>query len=93
MLKKLQLMKIVKFTVITKKKKGLLELPPITEPQFTKILNVSKKNSPKMELGMSFIPTPKQNIPELENDIFQFTKKLRLTHHYRKSNTVDESIV
>ena len=29
----------------------------------------------------------------LENDIFQFTRKIRLTNHYWNSNIVDESIV
>ena len=46
-----------------------------------------------LKLGLSFTPTPKQNIAELENDIFQFTTKLRLTCHYRNSNIADESIV
>ena len=78
MLKKLQLMKTVKSTVITKKRLSLL--PPITQPQYKKILNLS--NVPLTQdqidifkLGLSFIPTLKQNIAELENDIFQFTRK------------------
>ena len=45
-----------------------------------------------LKLGLSFTPTPKQNIAELENDISQFTKKIRLTYHYRNNNIVDKSI-
>ena len=36
-----------------------------------------------LKLGLSFMPTPKSNIAELEADIFDFIKKLRLTHHFR----------
>ena len=66
-------------------------------PKSTKILNLSnvpltQDETDILKLGLSFTPTPKHNIPELENDIFQFTKKLRLTYHYRNSNVVDESI-
>ena len=88
-------MKTVKFTVISKK--TTIELPSIAQPQSTKILNLSnvpltQDETDILKLGLSFTPTPKHNIPELENDIFQFTKKLRLTYHYRNSNVVDESI-
>ena len=74
-------MKTVKFTVITKKER-LSQLPPITQPQSTKILNLSNVPLTQdeidiLKLGLSFTPTPKQNIVELENDIFQFTRKLR----------------
>ena len=94
--KKLQLMKIVKSTVITKKR--LSQLPPITQPQFTKILSLSnvpltQDEIDNLKLGLSFIPAPKQNIAELENDIFWFTRKLRLTYHYRNNIILDESIV
>ena len=63
-----------------------------------KILNLSnvpltQEEINILKLGLSFIPTPKQNIAELENDIFQFTRKLQLIYHYRNSNIVDESIV
>ena len=75
MLKKPQLMKTAKFTVITKKR--LSQLPPTTQPQSTKILNLSnvpltQDEIEVLKLGLSFTPTPKQNIAELENDIFQF---------------------
>ena len=39
------------------------------------------------------MPTPKSNIPELESDIFDFIRKLRLTYHFRNSIYHDESIV
>ena len=42
---------------------------------------------------LSTILRLKQNIADFENDIFQFTGKLRLTDHYQNSNIVDESIV
>ena len=90
-----QPMKTVKFTVITKKQ--LSQLAPITQPQSTKILNLSnvplshdEKDILKLEL--SFTTTPKQNIGKREK-IFQFPRKLRLTYHYRNSNIVNEAIV
>ena len=48
---------------------------------FTKILNLSnvvltQEEIDILKLGLSFTPTPKQNIAELENDIFQFCRKL-----------------
>ena len=46
-----------------------------------------------LKLGLSFTPTPKSNIPELEADIFDFIRKLRLTYHFRNSIYHNESIV
>ena len=46
-----------------------------------------------LKLGLSFTPTPKSNIPELEADIFDFIRKLRLTYHFCNSTYHDESIV
>ena len=46
-----------------------------------------------LKFGLSFMPTPKSNIPELEADIFDFIRKLRLTYHFRNSIYHDESIV
>ena len=43
--------------------------------------------------GLSFTPTSESNIPELEADIFDFIRKLRLTYHFRNSTYHDESIV
>ena len=90
-----QRMETAKFTVITKK---LPLLPLTTKPQSTKILNVSNVQLTQdeidiLKLGLSFTPTPKRNIAELKNDIFQFTRKLRLTKHYQNNNFVGESIV
>ena len=71
-------MKTVKLTVITKKR--LSQLPPITQLQSTKILNLS--NIPLtqdeidiLKLGLSFTLTPKQNIAQLENDVHKKTHK------------------
>ena len=63
-----------------------------------KVINVSNipLSSNKfnvLKLGLSFTPTPKSDIPELEPDIFDFIKKLRLTYHFRNSTYHDESIV
>ena len=68
------------------------------QPQSTKILNLSNVPLTQdeidiLKLGLSFTPTSKQNKAELENYIFQFTRKLRLIYHYQNSNIVDESIV
>ena len=46
-----------------------------------------------LKLGLSFTPTPKSNILELEADIFDFIRKLRLTYHFRNSIYHNESIV
>ena len=46
-----------------------------------------------LKLGLSFTPTLKSNIPELEADSFDFIRKLRLTYHFRNSIYHDESIV
>ena len=56
-------------------KQRLSQLPPITQPQSTKILNLSnvpltQDETDILKLGLSFTPTPKQNIAELENEIF-----------------------
>ena len=79
-------------------KKRLSQLPPVTQLQSTRILNLS--NLPLTEneidilnLGLSFTQTPKKNITKPENDVFHFTRKLRSTDHYQNSNIVDESIV
>ena len=43
---------------------------------------------------MSFCPTPSSSdVFELNNDIFEFTRKLRLRYHFRNNNEVDPSIV
>ena len=39
------------------------------------------------------MPTPPQNIPDLEYDLYQFPRKLRLAYHYRNSDFQDVSLV
>ena len=46
-----------------------------------------------LKLGLSFMPTPPQNIPDLEYNLYQFSRKLRLTYHFRNSNFQDVSLV
>ena len=93
MLKKLHVMKIFKFTVITKER--LSQLPLIMQPQSMKILNVplTQDKIDILKVRKSFTPTSKQKIAELKNDIFQFTRKLQLTYHYRNNNIINESNV
>ena len=54
----------------------------------TKIINLSEisftaEEFEVLKLGFSFSPTPKANIGELEEDLFNFTKKLRLIFHFK----------
>ena len=61
-----------------------------------KVINLSNTFLTKHEilkLGLSFTPTPKHNISELETDIYHFIRKLRLTYHFRDSTYEDKSIV
>ena len=44
-------------------------------------------------MGLSFTPRPPQNIPDLEYDLYQFSRKLRLTYHFRNSDFQDVSHV
>ena len=46
-----------------------------------------------LKLGLFFTPTSKYNISELETDIYQFIRKLRLTYHFRDSTYEGKSIV
>ena len=65
-------------------------------PISTKVLNLSKvplNNDSVLKLGLSFTPTPPKNIPDLEYDLYQFSRKLRLTYHFRNSNFQDVSLV
>ena len=38
-----------------------------------------------LKLGLSFTLTPPQNIPDLEYDLYQFSRTRRLTYHFRNS--------
>ena len=53
---------------------------------------LTKDKTDILKLSLSFTPTLNENIAELENHIYQFTRKLRLTYHGQNSNIVDESI-
>ena len=53
---------------------------------------LTKDKTDILKLSLSFTPTLNKNIAELENHIYQFTRKLRLTYHGQNSNIVDESI-
>ena len=45
-------------------------------------------------LGLSFTPTPLvPDIHELERDVAEFTRKLRLSYHFRDSSYTDNSII
>ena len=71
---------------------------PSQTAQPIKILNLSKilLNNDKirvLKLELSFKPTPPQNIPDLEDDLYQFSRQLRLTYHFRNSNFEDVSLV
>ena len=44
-------------------------------------------------LGLSFTPVPKADVFELERDMYEFTRRLRLMYHFRNDNTKDESLV
>ena len=53
----------------------------------TKILNLSSTRLTKKEieilmLGLSFCPTPKNDITEFEKDLFYFTRKVRLKYYW-----------
>ena len=48
-------------------------------------INLTEEEIEVLKLGLSFTPTPSPNIPELEEDIFNFTRKLRLTYHFRNT--------
>ena len=44
-------------------------------------------------MGLSFTPNPDLDIHELERDLFEFSRKLRLAFHFRNSKYTDTSIV
>jgi len=43
--------------------------------------------------GLSFCPTPKPHLMGLDNDLYDFTRRLRLKYHFRNSIEEDHSIV
>ena len=46
-----------------------------------------------LKLGISFTPTPKHKISELETDIYYFIGQLRLTYHFHDSTYEEKSVV
>ena len=83
-------------TDTSKKLPGPTSQSPL--PNCTKVLSFSKlllnndENS-VLKLGLSFTPTPPQNIPDLEYNLYQFLRKRRLTYHFRNSNFQDVFLV
>ena len=78
-------------------KKNVFQLQKSMERISPKVINLS--NIPLssnelnvLKLGLSFTPTPKSNIPELEADIFYFIRKFSLRYHFCSSIYHDESI-
>ena len=65
----------------------------ITESNNFSNIFLTKDEIEILKLGLSFTPTPKHNISELETDIYNFIRKLRLTYHFRDSTYEDISIV
>ena len=61
--------------------------------KFVKYPFIYSNENNVLKLGLSFTPTPKSNIPELEADIFDFIRKLRLMYHFCNSTYHSESIV
>ena len=64
----------------------------------TRVLNISEyvPTGSEVELlckGMSFCPTPKPDFDSLNNDLYNFSQKLRLKFHFRNSRYEDTSIV
>ena len=42
---------------------------------------------------LHIMPTPPQNIPDIEYDLYEFSRKFKLTYHFRNSNFQDVSLV
>ncbi len=64
----------------------------------TRVLNLSNVALTQAEtellcLGMSFCPTPDADLDKLNQDLFEFTRKLRLKYHFRNMKDTDKSIV
>ena len=81
-------------------------LPRINESQLEliihlKVLNLSSVSSTHLQIqilskGLKFTPTPQRNLPEMEKDIKDFTRKLRLVEFFSENpelDTPDSSLV
>ena len=43
--------------------------------------------------GLSFCPTPPANLGELDDDLYKFSRRLRLKYHFKDTDFIDTSIV
>ena len=73
-------------------------LSTTTQKKLLKVVNfpnifLMKHEIEILKLELSFTPTPKHNISELEMDIYHFIRKLHLTYHFSVSTYKDKSIV
>ena len=64
----------------------------------TRVLNITdifltENEIELLKMGMSFCPTPNPNPQELSEDVFEFTRQLRLAYHFRDVTYTDKSIV
>ena len=90
MLKNPQLMKIVKFNLITKKSTIANTTGQALRIRDFKFIKCTIHPNRYLKTRTIFYTNTKT---ENDNDIFQFTRKLRLIHHYQNCNINDESIV
>ena len=75
-----------------------MQTPVLEPPTQTKVINLLDTHFTDSEieilkLGLSFIPTPQANIPELERDLYEFTRKLRLTYHFKDNQGPTSSLI
>ena len=73
-------------------------LSTTTQKKLLKVVNfpnifLTKHEIEILKLELSFTPTPKHNISEIEMDIYHFIRKLHLTYHFSVSTYKDKSIV
>ena len=64
----------------------------------TRVINISRTPLTNDEtellcLGLSFTPTPEPDIIDIERDLYEFTRKLRLIYHFRNDKSTDESLI
>ena len=68
----------------------------IVQPESTKIINFSdyKLTDGQVQIlkyGLTFTPTPKFNLDEIENDLYQYTKRLRLVYIFRDKQSTEKN--
>ena len=54
---------------------------------------LNEKEIQLLLLGLSFTPVQKADIPELEADLYEFTRKLRLIFHFHNDISEDISLI